>query len=160
MGMICYTSNHDTQSQKQFYRNPVGRRPANGLEEGIGVVPEGGLLQRQERHCGGLSVEQQHRAGGLIAKDRAGGGRMKARPMPKQGYYVYKNRLTGNNVNVVYTTGVPGKGGHMYYRVFNGNNWGWSKLLWTCVPSVEEAAMDYTYYPELPTGIPPKPEKA
>ena len=81
----------------------------------------------------------------------------KVRQMPKEGYYVYHNVLAGDFVDVVYTTGVAGKGGHMYYRVMQGDNWGWCKLLWTCVPSVAEAAASYTYYENCPPGIPEKP---
>ena len=82
------------------------------------------------------------------------------RQMPKAGYYKWKEPMPGDpsHVEVVYTTGVRGKGGHMYYRVMLGTIWGWCKLQWTCVPSVADMAQDYDYYPELPPGIPAKPE--
>ena len=73
------------------------------------------------------------------------------RKMPPKGFYVYDNILEGDEVNVIYTTGVPGGGGHKYYRPKYGS--GWSTLLWTCVPGKEEIKL-HTYYPELPPGIP------
>jgi len=83
------------------------------------------------------------------------------RIMPKQGYYVYMNQLTGTFVDVFYTTGVRGGGGHKWYRFDNGQcgtrdpktGSDWAVLLWTCVPG-KERMKDYTYYSNLPPGIP------
>ena len=77
-----------------------------------------------------------------------------ARIMPKEGYYVYENRLKGKEIEVIYTTGVAGKGGHMYYRVFEGEDSEWVTLTWTCVPGLKNLADNYTYYDTLPKGIP------
>jgi hypothetical protein len=92
-----------------------------------------------------------------------------ARKMPPAGYYVYHNQLSGPSIDVVYTTGVRGGGGHCYYRVTAGQlpsshfqngkpkkfaN-GWTTLTWTCVPAADELKNHYTYYKTLPPGIPP-----
>lgn len=79
------------------------------------------------------------------------------REMPAKGFYVYENVLTGQNVDVVYTTGQRGGADHKYYRVMGGVIWGWSKLLWTCVPCIKKMQEHYTFYPELPPGIPELP---
>ena len=99
----------------------------------------------------------EHQAESPMVEYKNKGRKMrKPRIMPKEGYYVYKNKLTGPDVDVVYTTGVAGKGGHMYYRVMQGSVWGWSMLLWTCVPG-KQGIGAYTYYPQCPPGIPAKP---
>ena len=63
---------------------------------------------------------------------------MNKRQMPKKGFYVYDNNFTGDLVDVVYTTGVSGKGGHRYFRSGIINTSGWVTLLWTCVPGKDE----------------------
>ena len=82
----------------------------------------------------------------------------KVREMPAEGYYVYTDPYPDTDCEVVYTTGIAGKGGHMYYRILNGDVWGWATLLWTCVPSVKDAKRLYTYYKECPSFIPQKPD--
>ena len=81
----------------------------------------------------------------------------------KRGYYVYNNILSGPNVDVVYTTGMRGGGGHCYYRIMQGivpnpahtmggyKN-GWTTLLWTCVPGKSRIG-NYTYYSTCPKQI-------
>lgn len=80
--------------------------------------------------------------------------------MPKEGYYVYKfdpEFDTPGDIDVIYTTGIAGKGGHMYYRIEDGDNWGWNILTWTCVPDIKDMEKNYDYYETLPKGIPVKP---
>ena len=101
----------------------------------------------------------------------------KSRQMPQAGYYVYAAKYIGNypnwklekvpggflpgsdadDINIIYTTGIPGKGGHKYYRIMGGDtsDAGWATLLWSCVPGIEEIERQWVYYPELPPGVPP-----
>ena len=78
--------------------------------------------------------------------------RISARVMPQEGYYVNNDP---SFPEVIYTTGIAGKGGHKYCR--DWNNFGnsstkeptkflWATLLWSCVPSIKELASSYTYY--------------
>ena len=79
--------------------------------------------------------------------------------MPKEGYYVSNPDPEWDepgDIDVIYTTGIPGKGGHMYYRILFGHTSGWATLTWTCVPGIKKLAENYTYYPDLPPGIPEK----
>jgi len=101
----------------------------------------------------------------------------------KLGYYVYKNILTGDDISVIYSTGVKGGGGHCYWDKTNGElpdmtlaqkmaknpnyrptmgdvdtrppkfKHGWTTLLWSCVPS-KARLPDYTYYATCPAQIP------
>ncbi len=88
----------------------------------------------------------------------------KARQMPKEGFYVLKSEfeVEPGDIDIIYTTGIAGKGGHMYYRKLFGEDWGWSTLMWTHVPSIKDAEDNYIYYKnekDLPHGIPKKPRK-
>lgn len=82
----------------------------------------------------------------------------KTRQMPKKGYYRYKEPAEDGDVNIIYTTGIPGKGGHMYYRIMMGKEWGWCTLLWTCVPGIKDMNENYEYSETCPDGIPKKPD--
>lgn len=72
----------------------------------------------------------------------------KPREMPKRGYYVLMNNLarsaTVGMVDVIFTTGVTGKGGHKYWR-----DDGHFPPQW--------AGAHYVFYPTLPPGIGPIP---
>jgi len=90
----------------------------------------------------------------------------KVRQMPKAGFYVRNVDPEWDrpgDIDVIYTTGIPGKGGHMYYRILFGTiPDSWATLTWTCVPGLKDMEKNYTYYEnekDLPKNIPPKPEK-
>jgi hypothetical protein len=84
----------------------------------------------------------------------------------KQGYYVYQNMLTGDDIDIVYTTGVAGGGGHCYWRKIQGRvpsnvhrngtlskfKNGWTTLQWNCVPGKRDIH-NYTYYANCPKGF-------
>ena len=88
---------------------------------------------------------------------------VKTRVMPTEGYYVYNNNFDyrKGEVDIIYTTGIAGKGGHMYYRIMRGdkrNDNHWATLTWTCVPGIDKLKKDYTYYKVLTSNdIPEKP---
>jgi len=87
----------------------------------------------------------------------------KVRQMPTEGYYVYNNNFDfrKGEVDIIYTTGVAGKGGHMYYRIMDGHNpkdSEWAILTWTCVPGIQKLKEQFTYYKTLSVkNIPVKP---
>ncbi len=95
-----------------------------------------------------------------------------ARPLPKQGFYVWNVRkwaaaqkLTQEqldrvlsmpeSMNATYCSG--GTKGNFYYDPqHHGDQWNF--LTWTCVPSVKDAAANYDYHETNPTGKPlPEP---
>lgn len=89
-----------------------------------------------------------------------------ARPLPKQGFYVYnvrkwvasKGGLTQEQVDrvlavddglsVVYCSGTT-KGNFYYDPKHHGDQWNF--LTWTCVPSVKDAEANYDYHADNPT---------
>jgi hypothetical protein len=76
-----------------------------------------------------------------------------AREMPQAGYYVLVKYPP--DYEVIYTTGIAGKGGHKYWRP----DWAtledpstWCTLLWSCVPGKKNIA-DYIYASTLNEAI-------
>lgn len=89
-----------------------------------------------------------------------------ARPMPKQGFYVWnvrkwaaRQKLTSeqlervlaqpSQINAIYSSGTT-KGNYYYDPQHHSDQWNF--LTWTCVPSVKEAAECYDYYETNPTN--------
>lgn len=90
-----------------------------------------------------------------------------ARPLPKQGFYVWNVRkwaarenltpeqlarvlaVQAHRTSVVYCSGTT-KGNFYYEPETHGDQWNF--LTWTCVPSVKEAAAHYDYYEANPTS--------
>jgi hypothetical protein len=80
--------------------------------------------------------------------------------MPQAGYYVGPKYTFSNgpSLDIVYTTGVAGKGGHKYWRYPDNhlddldNLEKWNTLLWTCVPG-KERIKNYTYYATLEEAV-------
>jgi len=77
-----------------------------------------------------------------------------ARQMPKQGFYVLKQPNIWHEV--IYTTGIRGKGNHRYWRSDHARGAppppdvsDWNTLLWTCVPGQKRLEDEYIYYSEL-----------
>jgi len=77
-----------------------------------------------------------------------------ARKMPKAGYYVLVKYPP--NYEVIYTTGIVGKGGHKYWRPGCTpkleDQSTWYTLLWSCVPGKENIT-DYIYAATLDEAI-------
>jgi len=78
-----------------------------------------------------------------------------SRKMPKAGFYVLNPSTYGaDHKGCIYTTGVPGGGGHKHCKSSfdpklqkdDGKYWAWGRLLWSCVHTQERFDKDYTYY--------------
>ena len=69
--------------------------------------------------------------------------------MPIGGYYVWQNITKGDQVFVIFTTGFKYGGGHYYFQ--DGI---WDKIIWSHIPDKDDLKNNYTFYKDLPSGIP------
>jgi len=84
------------------------------------------------------------------------------RQMPSAGFYVLNHNAYPmlNMHEVIYTTGVRGKGGHKYWRSDHNkglpppnNVAAWATLLWSCVPGIKELQTNYSYHTTIQSAL-------